>query len=494
MSLVKTFPLSLPTPAELWALVPILILLATGVGCMLGSAFAKKGSYLVCYVTFITGILGAIAFLLVGNVDQSVSLVQGVFISDHLSRLYTLLILVGTLGAGLMNMGYGERHHILPEFYALILLSAIGGVILVSTQELITAFIALELLSLGTYVLVALRRQSKVSSEASLKYFIMGGVASAVFLYGVSLLYGATGSLSTSGITAVMKAWSGGEFPLMASIGMAMVGAGLLFKLGAVPFHVWVPDVYGGASSPVTGFMITAVKIAAFGLFIRVAGDFFSLTSLMSEETIFYKFLWVVAAVSMTLGSLVGLMQTSIKRLLAYSTIAHTGYMMMAFLVFGASQSSGIFGNLTTYLVYYLIANLGLFAALTLLSRGDGEALRLSDLSGLGQRKPWIAFAMSLFLLSLAGIPLTAGFIGKFQLFFGVAKSGGGALVVVAVLSSMISLYYYLRPMVYMYMKDASGVDLDDRNPYIGAMVVLALALVLTFYFGIQPLAFKGPF
>jgi NADH-quinone oxidoreductase subunit N len=461
---------------------------------MLGSAFAKKGSYLACYLIFVAGILGAISFLLVGNADQSVSLVQGVFISDHLSRLYTLLILVGTLGAGLMNIGYGERHHILPEFYALILLSAIGGVILVSTTELITAFIALELLSLGTYVLVGLRRQSQVSSEASLKYFIMGGIASAVFLYGVSLLYGATGSLSTAGIKTAMMAWSQGEFPLMASIGMAMVGAGLLFKLGAVPFQVWVPDVYSGAPSPVTGYMITAVKIAAFGLFLRIAEDFFQITSLMSQGTIFYKFLWVVAAVSMMLGSFVGLMQTQIKRLLAYSTIAHTGYILMAFLVFGASQSTAVFGSMTTYLVYYLIANLGLFAALTLLSRGDGEALRLSDLSGLAQRKPWVAFAMSFFLLSLAGIPLTAGFIGKFQLFLGVAKSGGGPLVVLAVLSSMISLYYYLRPMVYMYMKDASGVDLDDQNPYIGAMVVLALALVLNFYFGIQPLAFKGPF
>lgn len=494
MSLVKTFPLSLLTFSELWSLVPMLILLGTAVGCMLGAAFAKKGAYLVSQVLFIGGLVSALILLFVAPLDQTVSLLNGVFISDHMSRFFAVLILLGTLGAGLMNIGYGEKHHILPEFYSLITLSAMGGILLVSTTELVAAFIAIELLSLGTYVLIGLRRQSAVSSEASLKYFILGGIASAVFLYGVSLLYGATGSLSISAVKAALEQSGTGSLPLMSKIGVAMLGAGLLFKLGAVPFQVWVPDVYGGASSPVTGYMITAVKVAAFGLFLRIAGDLFQVPSLMWEGSIFYKFLWIVAALSMALGSLVGLMQTELKRLFAYSTIAHTGYILMTFVAFAGSQSAAVWGSMTTYLVYYLMANVGLFASLTLLSRGDGEAIRLSDLSGLHSRKPLVAFAVSVFLLSLAGIPLTAGFIGKFQLFMGVARAGGGALVAVAVISSMVSLYYYLRPMVYMYMKDDSGVDLDDHNPYLGALLVLVLALVFTLYFGIQPSSFPGPF
>ncbi len=494
MSLVKTFPLSLLTFSELWSLVPMLILLGTAVGCMLAAAFARQGAYLVSQVLFVGGLLAALVFLFVGPLGQNVTLLNGVFISDHMSRFFAVLILLGTLGAGLMNIGYGEKHHILPEFYSLMTLSAMGGVLLVSTTELVSAFIAIELLSLGTYVLIGLRRHNASSSEASLKYFIMGGVASAVFLYGVSLLYGATGSLSTSAMKSALELSGVTGLPLMSKVGVAMLGAGLLFKLGAVPFQVWVPDVYGGASSPVTGYMITAVKVAAFGLFLRVASDLFQVPSLMSEGSIFYKFLWIVAALSMVLGSLVGLMQTELKRLFAYSTIAHTGYVLMTFVVFGASKSQAVFGSMTTYLVYYLIANLGIFASLTLLSRGDGEAIRLSDLSGLHTRKPWIAFAVSIFLLSLAGIPLTAGFIGKFQLFMGVAKAGGGSLVAVAVMSSMVSLYYYLRPMVYMYMKEDSGVDLNDQNPYLGAFLVLILALVFTLYFGVQPSSFRGPF
>jgi NADH-quinone oxidoreductase subunit N len=495
MSLSQIFPLVPLTDLELSSLAPIFVLLLAAIGCLLSSAFAGRFKHLMSSGIFVAGILACIAIMLLGDRGTNVQILNGVFISDMFSKMFAILILFGALGSGLMSMGYLEREHIVSEYFSLLLLSVMGGFLLVSTSDLMVVFIGLELLSLATYVLVGINRDSSNGAEASLKYFIMGGVASAVFLYGVSLFYGATGSLNVVQIHRVITESYNGQMPLLVQIAAGMVSGGLLFKLGIVPFQVWVPDVYSGASSPVTGYMITAVKVASFGFLMRIGGSLLGIDGLVSSGSILYKFLWVAAAFSMLLGSLVGLMQTQLKRLMAYSTISHSGYVLMGFLAFGSSKSHEIFGFMFTYLVFYTIVNLGVFAVLTMLKSKNHRGTQLSDLSGLFRRRPWLALALTVFLLSLAGIPPTAGFIGKFQLFYGVAKGGELALALVAVLSSMISLYFYLRPIAYMYMREGPNHEMDSSSNYLlGAVLVVALALLLTFYFGFSPTLFKGPF
>ena len=495
MSLSQIFPLVVLTDLELSSLAPFMVLLLSAVGCLLASAFGGKFKHLLSSGIFVLGIVGCIVLLSLGGIGTTIQILSGVFISDLFSKMFAILMLCGALGSGLMSMGYLEREHIAAEYFCLLLLSVMGGFLLVSTTDLMVIFIGLELLSLATYVLVGINRLSSDGAEASLKYFILGGVASALFLYGASLFYGATGSLNVIEIHRVITDGYNGQMPLLVQIGAGLTLAGMLFKLGIVPFQVWIPDVYSGASSPVTGYMITAVKVASFGILMRIGSSLLGIDGLVSSGSVLYKFLWVAAAFSMLLGSFAGLMQTKLKRLMAYSTISHSGYILMGFLVFGSSKSQEIFGYMFTYLVFYTIVNLGVFAVLTLLRHKNERGTQLSDLSGLYRRRPWLALALSVFLLSLAGIPPTAGFMGKFQLFYGVARGGEIGLAIVAVISSMISLYFYLRPIAYMYMREAPNHEVEaSPNYFLGAIFVVGLALLLTLYFGFSPTLFKGPF
>jgi NADH-quinone oxidoreductase subunit N len=336
--------------------------------------------------------------------------------------------------------------------------------------------------------MVSLQRQSPRSAEGGLKYFLLGGAASAVLLYGVTLLYGTTGTLLFGALVENSQSLWQGQFPILFVLGLVLVAVGLLFKVGAVPFHSWVPDVYTGAVTPVTGFMISAVKLAAVGLLVRLGAEIFALPGLFSEGGALSLILNIVTILTLLLGSLIGLAQTNLKRLLAYSTIAHTGYLLLGFAALTVGKHPEAADALASYAVIYAIMNIGCFAVLTLLTAEGKDDLEIKDLAGLGKRRPVLAFALSVFLLSMAGIPPTAGFFGKYYLFMSAIAADQIALTVLAALASLVSAAYYLRPLVTMYMDESSSVSEDlPQARWLGASLVTGLSLIVTILFGLLP-------
>lgn len=353
-----------------------------------------------------------------------------------------------------------------------------------SSLDLVVLFIALELMSLSVYTLVGFRRADRKSNEASMKYFVLGGAASAVMLYGIALLYGVTASTNINVLLYYIQSYSS-DGNLLFTLGAWLLMIGFLFKIAAVPFHMWMPDVYEGAPTPITGFMTTGIKAASFAAFIRV---FMSLGLERGlAETIssnIHNILWILSVLTMIVANVIALTQSNLKRMLAYSSIAHTGYLIVG-LIAGYQSEEG-YSPLIVYLVAYTLMNLGAFIVLSILSARNDEKLNIHDLSGLSRRHPWLSFAMAVFMLSLAGIPGTVGFIGKYMLFYSAVQAGEILLVVISVLCSTVSVYYYLRVIVYMYMRDPVGSE--SKQPVsIWAGVSVAVMVILTLEFGILP-------
>jgi NADH-quinone oxidoreductase subunit N len=355
---------------------------------------------------------------------------------------------------------------------------------LVCSLDLVVFFIALELMSLPVYVLVGFRRADRRSNEAAMKYFILGAAASAVLLYGTALLYGATQSINIREILAFVQAGkSAGNAVFM--LGLWLVAVGMLFKIATVPFHMWMPDVYEGAPVPVTGFMTTGLKAAAFAAFVRVfislgygkgiAEDF---------QTSLHQILWVSAVLTMLIGNVVALAQVNLKRMLAYSSIAHTGYLLVGILA-GPGSDQG-YAPVVVYLVGYGLMNLGAFVVLSLLAGRDDEGLNLHDLSGLSKQRPGAALAMAVFMFSMAGVPPTAGFAAKYYLFYSAVQSGEIWLTVIAVLCSAVSVYYYLRVLVYMYMREPLGSEPRVAGSA-WATLAVAVSVAMTLQVGLFP-------
>lgn len=370
-----------------------------------------------------------------------------------------LLLVSGLLGIALAY-GYVQRMGIARgEYYTLLLFSVAGMMLMAQAADLIIVFLALELLSLPLYVLAAFARPQAEFEEAGIKYFLLGAFASGFVVYGITLAFGATGSTS---LTAIAAAVSGGT----ADLGLLVVGAALIlvgfgFKVAAVPFHMWTPDVYQGAPSAVTAFMASGAKIAGFAALLRVFSSAF--TALSVDLT---PILWGLAALTMIVGNLIAISQTNIKRLLAYSSIAHAGYILMAFVPFGnpdvrpVSIAAGLF-----YLVAYAVTNFGAWAVVIALEKSEGKGLNLDDYAGLGRKYPALAAAMTIFMLSLTGVPPTLGLIGKLYLFRAVIAGGFYGLAIIGVLTSLISAYYYLRVVVIMYMRE--GEPQTTRDPWL---------------------------
>jgi NADH-quinone oxidoreductase subunit N len=357
--------------------------------------------------------------------------------------------------------------------------------VLVQALELITFFIALEVLSLALYALSGLMRRDPRSNEAAIKYFVMGAFASGFVLYGLALLYGATGSISIPQIGAQIAAGAAAPRALVTT-GIVLFAIGLAFKVGVVPFHQWVPDVYEGAPTSVTAFMSVAVKAAGFGALLRLL-----LTAGRPEAGTWGTLLWALAILTMVGGNLLAIGQTSVKRMLAYSSIAHTGYVLAGVTALRAPggstahlQEAG--AAAMYYLFVYTFMTLGSFAFLVYAGRGDRDAEEIGDFAGLAKRKPWAALAMTVFMVALAGIPPTAGFFGKFLLFKAMMAAQEYTLVIVGVLSSAVSLYYYLRVVVYMYMKPEGEGAAAPRLGFNAALVVFACAL-FTLALGLVP-------
>lgn len=369
------------------------------------------------------------------------------------------------------------------EVYPLLLLSILGMLVFASSSSLVTLFVALEVLSLPLYVLTGLaRRRRLLSQEASLKYFLLGAFSSAVMLFGIALLYGYSGSFFYEDIqfAAPQMVQMGG----LLIAGTLMVLIGLLFKVGAAPFHAWTPDVYQGAPTPVTGFMAAATKVAAFAAMLRfvyvaVPGTAWDISPTM----------WVIIGLTMAAGTFVGIVQTNIKRLLAYSSVAHAGFVLLGVFAFTASATPGVL----FYLLSYGIATVGAFGIITLVREKDpngyitGEALELKQWAGLGKRRPVLAAAMTIFLLSFAGIPLTSGFIGKLTVFAAAVEGGLWWLVVLAVLFSAATAYFYVRIIILMYFTEPEGEETVVVESEGLTSVAVGVAAVLTVLLGILP-------
>ena len=405
---------------------------------------------------------------------------SGVFNPDHpmvqldpFAALVTAVLALGALlSCGLAISYLSELRINHGEFYALVLLSTAGMMLMVASIDMLTLFLGLELMSIPIYVLAGFDRRKLRSNESALKYFIIGSFASALLLYGIALLYGASGSTSFAAIGAAFDASNS-----MAMIGLGLVLVGFAFKISAVPFHQWTPDVYEGAPSVVTAFMSVTVKITAFATLLRMlALTFGGLEETLSEA------LWVLAAFTIVVGNVMAVIQDNIKRLLAYSSIAHAGYLLIGFVTGTIAGYSAVM----FYLVAYLFMNLGAFGVVVALAHHGQEFERMDSLAGLAQRRPGLAAVMTLFMVSLAGIPGTVGFIAKFGLFAAAVNAGYVGLTILAVLMSVMSIYYYLRVPVLMYMREPTE-ESGTLGVSTGEGVVLAFCTFGVLFFGFFP-------
>jgi len=384
-----------------------------------------------------------------------------------------LLIAALTILASLDFLVRENMNH--PEYYALLLFATAGMLVMSGSNELVMVFLGLETLSIATYVLAGFRRTDLKSNESALKYFLLGSFSSAFFLYGVALIFGATGSTNLGAIADVLSRQ--GAPSHLVYLAAAMMLIALCFKVAVAPFHIWTPDVYEGAPTPVTGFMSVGPKAAGFAVFFRIF-----LTAFPSIQDRLSDVLWAVAALTMILGNVVAVVQPNIKRMLAYSSIAHAGYIAVAFAAGGArGVSAGLF-----YTLVYSFMNLGAFSIVAILSRSEEKLVQATDYAGLAARRPGLAALLSLFLLSLAGVPGTAGFAGKFFIFQSAVESGLIWLAVIGVVTTVISFYYYLYVIVQMYMREPLE-NFGDVRLSRGVLAALVIAAAGVIYFGILP-------
>ncbi len=419
----------------------------------------------------------AVAFVFaLGMLGQSGVAFAGAIAVDNFAAFFELVILMSAALVVLMSIDYLPAHGLsAAEYYALLLFSTFGMMLMATGADLIVIFIGFEVMSISVYVLAGFLRRNLKSNEAALKYFLMGAFSTAFLLYGIALVYGATGTIKLGPIRAALSSPMAANPLLLSGLGLMLVGFG--FKVAAVPFHMWTPDAYEGAPTPVTAFMAVGVKLGAFAGFIRIF-----MVHLGPVSADWSAVLWVVAALTMTVGNLVALVQVNIKRMLAYSAIAHAGYILVAMTAAGSQAG----GAILYYLLGYAFTNLGAFAAVIALERRGVESDLISDYRGLAARHPALAAAMTLFLLSLTGVPPLAGFLGKFYLFSAALNAGLVWLVIIAVLNSVMSAYYYLAVIVAMYMREggAEAGALGARPALVAALAVAAIATVLI---GIYP-------
>lgn len=463
-------------PFNLWSITPIIIITIAAIFILLADVFArntfKQSLGYICYVIVI--VTGVVTYAQIGQNTYSFS---GMFVVDNYSVFFSLIFLFSTAIVILMSDQYLKQEGVnYGEYYTLILFATVGMMLMAGGADLLTIFLGLEIMSISLYVLAGYRRDNMRSNEASLKYFLLGAFATGFLLYGIAMLYGATGTTNIKGIAVFLSKNPALSNPMVVA-GSSLLIIGLGFKVACVPFHKWAPDVYEGAATPVTAFMSAGPKAAALAAFMRVF-----LVSLPGVEQKWSVILWVLAVLTMTVGNLVAISQTNIKRMLAYSSIAHAGYALIAIIVGGRS---GI-ASLLFYMLAYSFMNLGAFAVIIVLGKKGEENSNIEDLSGLGYKHPLLAVTMCVFMFSLAGIPPLVGFMGKFYIFSSAIKSGFLVLTIIGVVNSVISVYYYLRVTVVMYMKKPIREFAPlSLSPYI--LLALLITVWGTIFLGIFP-------
>ena len=405
----------------------------------------------------------------------------GMFRADQMTAFLNAVILATAFIGILMSVEYVKRTGIeRGEYYTLLLFTTIGMMFMVAANDIIMVFVALEVLSIPLYVLSAFRAPDLKSEESGLKYFILGAFASAFFVYGAALAYGATGTTNIPQLfTAVQSIGSGDGALAMLLLGAGLMVVGLGFKVAVVPFHMWTPDVYEGAPTPVTAFMSVGAKVAGFAALLRILGSGLpALVVLDGQVTAAWQTaVWIIAAATMIIGNLVAVSQSNIKRMLAYSSIAHAGYILMAVAAAGtAGVADAAARGAVFYLVAYMFTNLGAFAVAMALEKDDGTGTNIEDFVGLGKSRPQLALMMAVFMLSLAGIPGTAGFIGKWFVFQSSLDAGIVVMAIIGVVTSVISGFYYLRVVVNMYLRDGEGDPATGATPYLNWAIYASFA------------------
>jgi NADH-quinone oxidoreductase subunit N len=464
-----------------WALLPEIVLSVWAMGLLLADVFTKKDPVGPSHrwvgwgaILGLVATAGANLWLLL-NVQQGA--VAGLVAVDSFRGFANFLFVLAGILAITLSMGYLDRIGMnRGEFYVLVLFAIVGMMLLASARELILLFLALELMSVCIYVLVGFHRTNARSSEAALKYFLLGAFASAFLLYGIALTYGATGSTHMA-VIADLLGRGIGDAPFMLLAGAGLLAVGLAFKVAVVPFHVWTPDAYDGAPTPVTALMATGVKAAAFAAFIRVFP-----VGLAELHQHWIGVLWLLAVVTMLGANLVALTQGSVKRMLAYSSIAHAGYLLVAVISANAYGAAAFL----FYLLVYTFMTAGAFGIIIANSRGGVERVRLEDYAGFGWQQPLLGALFTVFLLSLAGFPLTGGFIGKLYILRAALEAGMLELAVVLVMASLISYFFYLRVIVVMYMRPAPAEGHREAGlpvPGMAMLAVAAVAVLLLFFY-----------
>jgi NADH-quinone oxidoreductase subunit N len=460
---------------EIIPIVPVLIVALSACAVLLAEAFRRPADWMPVGWLGIIGLAGAAATSITLWNRNAVGF--GVIVLDNYGVFFNVTICGIGLLTILLSSGSGERDHLpTSEYYALMLFSIAGMMLMGSTLDLLVIFIALEIMSLGVYVMTALKRTSAEGAEAGFKYFVLGAFSSAFFLYGIAFTYAVSGTTRLDEIG--MRAASSALDPdMLLVLGMVMLLVGFAFKVSAVPFHMWTPDAYQGAPTLVTGFMSTGVKAAAFAAFVRVF-----LSAFEPLRVDWVPVLSAVAGVTMILGTVVGVAQLSVKRMLAYSSIAHAGYLLVGLVAANSAGKAAIL----FYLVAYAVTNLGAFGVLAALASNDRPHDDVRDFAGLWHDRPGMAALLTVFLLSLGGFPPTVGFVGKWYIFNAAVQADLISLAILGVLTSVISVFFYLRIVVQMYMTDQRA---PGHRPGVSALAMagMLVAVIAVFYLGVLP-------
>ncbi|MBE9485569.1 MAG: NADH-quinone oxidoreductase subunit N [Chloroflexi bacterium] len=465
---------------NLQAIMPSLVLCVFGMALLLVSVFTPRGKTShVAWLSVVALVITGFVTLTAWNNPQAGF--AGSVVLDNFATFFSMICIIAAALTILMSDEYLKREgYPVGEYYPLILFTTAGAMWMASGTDLMTIFLGLEVLSVSLYVLAGFFRRQTRSNEAGLKYFFLGAFSTGFLLYGVALLYGVTGTTKVAGIAEFVKTMPDLTSNLMFLAGAGLLITGFLFKVAAAPFHMWTPDVYQGAPTPITAFMSAGPKAAAFAAFMRV-----TIVSFDSIQTELVTVFWVLAVLTMTVGNFIALTQKDVKRMLAYSSISHAGYALIGMVAWNEVGWSGIM----FYLLVYTFMNIGAFAVLVLVGKKGEDNLTLDGLAGMGYKRPLMGVALCIFLFSLMGMPPTAGFAAKFYVFAGAIKAGYIWLAIIGVMNSAVSLYYYLRVMVCMYFKDPQeDFSWVTMNAATTISIVIALAGVLLL--GVLP----GPF
>jgi NADH-quinone oxidoreductase subunit N len=463
------------TSLDMLSILPLIFVTLTGMVVMMMAAIKPESETASCVVSTIGFAIAGIIAGLEPAGNSSATIFAGMIRTGHFVDYFVMVFCTaGVLSVLLSHIYIRSKGIASGEFYALLLFSSTGMMLMAAAADLVIFFLGLEVMSVSFYVLAGFARSRATSNEAGLKYFLLGAFATGFLLYGIALLYGATGTTELQGMG--VRVAGSPRMPLFV-VGLGLVIVGLVFKVAAVPFHMWVPDVYEGSPTTVSGFMSTGGKAAAFAGFLLVFAP-----PLAAGAPVLREVIAVIAALSMILGNVVAIAQSSIKRMLAYSSIAHAGYILVGIVAGNSTGNTGVL----YYLLAYTLMNVGAFGVVALLERGERE-INIDDCAGLSQRAPMLSGLMSIFMFSLTGIPPFAGFFGKYYVFAGAVQGGYTWLAIVGVVMSVVSAYFYLRLVVVMYFREqAEGIDALPQPWGMAALLVSAAGLI---GFGVFPSA-----